>query len=137
MTNKTPDKRTARPISPFMIGPYYKPQLSSMLSIAHRASGVFLSLIGAAFMVYWLLALSQGPVAYHQAMTLFTSMTGKILLGLLCFAVYYHFFNGIRHLIWDSGRMLEIKQANRSAIMVLLTSAIAAVLTILASGGLI
>ncbi len=137
MTEKNQNTRQVRPVSPFMIGPYYKPQLSSVLSIAHRASGVFLSLFGASLIVYWLLALSQGPVAYAEAMILLTSLPGKILLGLLCFAIYYHFFNGIRHLIWDSGRMLEIKQANLSAILVLLASSIAAVLTILITGGLL
>ncbi len=137
MTEKNQNKRPARPISPFMIGPYYKPQLSSMLSIAHRASGVYLSLFGASLIVYWLLALSQGPVAYSEAITLLTSLPGKILLGLLCFAIYYHFFNGIRHLIWDTGKMLEIKQANLSAILVLLASSTAAVLTILIKGGVL
>ena len=38
-TSKSVDKR---PLSPFMIGPYYRPQLTSMLSILHRATGVFL-----------------------------------------------------------------------------------------------
>eukprot|EP01036_Dinobryon_divergens_P047250 gene47249-biopygen38281 len=32
-----------RPLSPFMIGPYYKPQLTSMLSITHRLTGLALA----------------------------------------------------------------------------------------------
>jgi len=134
-TDKTPQTRPDRPISPFMIGPYYKPQLSSVLSIAHRASGVFLSVFGSALLIYWITAPSNGAAAYHDAMTRITAFPGMLLLALLCFAVYYHFFNGLRHLIWDTGRMLEINQANRAAILVLLSSAIAALVTIAVVGG--
>lgn len=136
-TEKNTPSQHERPISPFMIGPYYKPQLSSILSIAHRASGVFLSVFGSLLMIYWLLALSQGPAAYHNAMTWIASFPGMLLLAALCFAIYYHFFNGLRHLIWDTGRMLEIHQANRAAVVVLICSAVAALLTIVKVGGLL
>ncbi len=135
MTEETRKQRLERPLSPYMIGSYYKPQLSSMLSIAHRASGVFLSIFGATLMVYWLVALSQGPVAYHEALMLLSAWPAKVLLGLLCFAIYYHSLNGIRHLIWDTGRMLEIKQANLAAIIVLIASSTAAIVTVLIVGG--
>ena len=136
-TEKNTPNQHERPISPFMIGPYYKPQLSSILSIPHRASGVFLSVFGSLLMIYWLLALSQGPAAYHHAMLRITSIPGMLLLAALCFAIYYHFFNGLRHLIWDTGRMLEIEQANRAAVVVLVCSAVAALITIVKVGGLI
>ncbi|HQC73312.1 MAG TPA: succinate dehydrogenase, cytochrome b556 subunit, partial [Candidatus Competibacteraceae bacterium] len=44
-----------RPLSPFMIGPYYKPQMTSMLSITHRATGAGL-VVGTLLLVYWLAA---------------------------------------------------------------------------------
>ncbi len=134
-TEKNTPERHQRPISPFMIGPYYKPQLSSILSIAHRASGVFLSVFGSALLIYWLFALSQGAAAYQAAMLWLVSIPGMLLLAALCFAIYYHFFNGLRHLIWDTGRMMKIEQANRSAIFVLSGSFIASVLTIAIVGG--
>lgn len=133
-TDKNTPERHQRPLSPFMIGTYYKPQLSSILSIAHRASGVFLSVFGTALLIYWLVSLSQGPAAYHGAMNWLASIPGVLLLSALCFSVYYHFFNGLRHLIWDTGKMLEIKQANRSAVFVLVCSTIAALLTIVTVG---
>ncbi|MBE9549658.1 MAG: succinate dehydrogenase, cytochrome b556 subunit [Proteobacteria bacterium] len=136
-TEKNTPSQHERPISPFMIGPYYKPQFSSILSIAHRASGVFLSVFGSLLMIYWLVALSQGPAAYHNAMVWIASVPGMLLLAALCFAIYYHFFNGLRHLIWDTGRMLEIEQANRAAMVVLFCSAVAALITIVKVGGLI
>ncbi|MCF6262226.1 MAG: succinate dehydrogenase, cytochrome b556 subunit [Xanthomonadales bacterium] len=132
---KNPPERHQRPISPFMIGPYYKPQLSSILSIAHRASGVFLSVFGSSLLIYWLVSLSQGPAAYHEAMLWLASTPGMLLLSALCFAIYYHFFNGLRHLIWDTGKMMKIEQANRSAIFILSCSFIASALTIATVGG--
>jgi len=134
-TEKNSPDRHERPISPFMIGTYYKPQLSSILSIAHRASGVFLSVFGTGVLIYWLVSLSQGPVAYQKAMLGLASIPGVLLLSALCFAIYYHFFNGLRHLIWDTGRMMEIKQANRSAIFVLVCTLVASLLSIAIVGG--
>ncbi len=136
-TEKNTPTQQQRPISPFMIGPYYKPQFSSILSIAHRASGVFLSIFGSLILIYWLFGLSRGPVAFQQVMNNLTSIPGMLLLAMLCFAIYYHFFNGLRHLIWDTGRMLEIDQANRSAIVVLICSAGATLVTLAIAGGLL
>ena len=136
-TEKNPPTQQQRPTSPFMIGPYYKPQLSSILSIAHRASGVFLSIFGSLILIYWLFGLSRGPVAFQHVMDNLTSIPGMLLLAMLCFAIFYHFFNGLRHLIWDTGRMLEIDQANRAAIAVLICSAGAALVTIAIAGGLL
>ena len=58
-------KAEQRPLSPFMIGPYYKPQLTSLMSITHRASGVFLSVVGAPLLLWWIVAMSSGPEAYE------------------------------------------------------------------------
>ena len=42
-----------------MIGPYYKPQMTSLMSITHRATGVFLSLVGAPLLLWWVAALGS------------------------------------------------------------------------------
>ena len=67
-------KQKQRPLSPFMIGPYYKPQLTSLMSITHRATGVFLSVVGAPLLLWWLIAVSSGPDAY---MAMQTSLGGS------------------------------------------------------------
>ena len=94
-----------RPLSPHL--QIYKPQLTAVLSIAHRASGVFL-VVGTLLLVYWLMALAQGPESYAQAQAFFGSLFGRLLLFPWVFALFYHLCNGIRHLFWDMGVGFEI-----------------------------
>lgn len=112
-------KETQRPLSPFMIGPYYRPQMTSVLSIAHRATGVFLSVIGAPLLLWWIIATSQGPAAYAVLQSFFASWPGVLLLAACLFCLGFHTLNGIRHLIWDTGRMLEIRSAYTAGVVVL------------------
>ena len=42
-----------RPLSPFMLGSYYRPQLTSVLSILHRITGLILCL-GAVALIAWI-----------------------------------------------------------------------------------
>lgn len=105
--------RRPRPMSPFMIGPHYRPQLTSMMSISHRISGVFLSL-GALLVAAWLLSVAAGPEAYSTFSSLAASLPGRALAAALVFAIVYHWLNGIRHLFWDVGRGLDISRAYSS-----------------------
>jgi len=104
-------KDTQRPISPFMIGPYYRPQLTSMMSIAHRATGVFLSLVGAPLLLWWISAVSSGPEAYLAFLAHFDNWAGKLGVLACLFSLSYHLLNGVRHLVWDSGHALDLKSA--------------------------
>lgn len=96
-----------RPLSPFMIGPYYRPQLTSMLSILHRATGVLLSLAGFV-LAAWLLAVAGGSVAFDRFTAASASPLGQLLLLAVLFSLVYHLLNGIRHLLWDIGWGFEI-----------------------------
>ena len=100
-----------RPLSPHL--QIYRPQLTSMLSIAHRGAGIALG-AGAAFFAWWLLAAASGPDAYSYAEAFFGSVVGIVVLAGFCFALFYHLCNGIRHLFWDAGMGLELDQAYRS-----------------------
>jgi succinate dehydrogenase / fumarate reductase cytochrome b subunit len=113
-------KETQRPLSPFMIGPYYKPQMTSVLSITHRATGVFLSVIGAPLLLWWIIATAEGPSAYAVLQSFFGSWLGVLVLAASLFCLSFHTLNGIRHLIWDTGRMLEIRSAYTAGVVVLL-----------------
>lgn len=106
-----PMKAKQRPISPFMIGPYYKPQLTSLMSITHRATGVFLSVVGAPLLLWWLIAVSNGPAAYEAMQGLLGGWVGTLVVIASVFCLNFHFLNGIRHLVWDTGRALELKTA--------------------------
>jgi succinate dehydrogenase / fumarate reductase cytochrome b subunit len=99
-----------RPLSPYMIGPYYRPQLTSMLSIASRLMGIFMVVVTIPLLAAWLLSLATGPAAFDAVTAFLGSLPGKIL-GLASLAsLCYHLCNGIRHLVWDTGRMLRIEQ---------------------------
>jgi len=123
-------KAKQRPLSPFMIGPYYKPQMTSMMSIAHRASGVFLSLIGAPLLLWCIIAVGSGPEAYQGMTTFFQGWLGRILLAASLLGLFYHLFNGIRHLVWDTGRALEISSAYRAGFGVLIATVLATAFTL-------
>lgn len=117
-----------------MIGPYYRPQLTSMLSITHRATGVLLSIAGVPLMLWWLAALVGGPAAYQRFTDSLGGVVGILVGAVLLFSLWFHFFNGIRHLIWDTGRLLEIEQAYRSGWTVLVLTVVA---TAISLGGML
>jgi len=109
-----------RPISPFLIGPYYKPQLTSMLSIAGRLAGIFVTAVTAPAMFLYLLALASGPEAYTGYVGLLQTLPGIVVCLLSLFFLCYHLANGVRHLIWDTGRMLDLEQIYRSGYLMLI-----------------
>jgi succinate dehydrogenase / fumarate reductase, cytochrome b subunit len=112
-----------RPLSPFMIGPYYRPQLTSMLSIAHRATGVLLSMAGFV-LAAWLLAVAGGSVGFDRFSALAGAPIGQLLLVLVLFSLIYHLLNGIRHLLWDIGWGFEIPRVYATGWAVVLLSVV-------------
>lgn len=110
-----------RPLSPHL--QVYKPQLTSVLSITHRATGVALA-IGLLLLVYWLFALAAGPESFAGARALLGSWVGQIVLLGFSFALFYHLCNGIRHLFWDAGFGFELDSAYASGWAVVAASAV-------------
>ncbi len=108
-----------RPLSPHL--QIYRPQLTSMLSILHRIAGVGLS-AGTLVLVAWLAAIAAGPEAYRSAELLMGSFVGRLLLFGWTLALFYHLFNGIRHLFWDLGKGLELPEVYRSGWAVLVAT---------------
>ena len=78
----------------------YKPQLTSVLSILHRLTGVVLSM-GSVLLVAWLVAVADGGGTYATVNGWLRSWVGMLLLVAWTFALFYHSCNGIRHLAWD------------------------------------
>jgi len=96
---------TRRPLSPHL--QIYRPMLTMMMSIAHRISGASLA-IGFVLLAWWLLAVSAGPEAFATADAFFASLFGRFLLFMFSWALIHHMLGGIRHLIWDTGRGLDL-----------------------------
>jgi succinate dehydrogenase / fumarate reductase cytochrome b subunit len=98
----------ARPLSPHL--QIYRPQLTSLLSITHRATGVALS-AGSLLLVWGLVALAAGSEAWNQFAQLMNSVVGRLVVAAFVFSLVYHWLNGLRHLAWDTGWGLDLKRA--------------------------
>lgn len=107
------------PLSPHLL--IYKPQLTSLLSIIHRATGVFLS-AGALLLCVWLMGLAMGPDTYSGISVYIRHPLGRLVLLLFTFSYNYHLCNGIRHLFWDMGKGLELKATYLSGYVVVAAS---------------
>lgn len=111
----------SRPLSPHLS--IYKPQISSVLSIMHRITGVFLFIfiIALSWLMILMLSSSMGfALLEWDFLSIVNSCFFKAcLLGVL-FCLYFHLFNGIRHLFWDIGLGFEISSMHKSGWFVML-----------------
>lgn len=121
--------RGNRPLSPHL--QIYRPQLTSMTSILTRITGNAL-LFGALMIVWWLLAAATGPEYFAYADAVVTSFLGDVILALSVLGLWYHALAGVRHLIWDTGRMLELKDAHALGWMCIGGSVLLTVITLIA-----
>lgn len=122
--------RGNRPLSPHLT--IYRPQLTSMLSILHRMTGVGLAL-GGILGVWWLLAASASAERFAFVDGILTSwLGGFVMIGLLV-ANWYHFCNGVRHLVWDAGFGFEIATVHRSAYATAVGTAALTLITLIAA----
>ena len=110
-----------RPLSPHW--QVYRPQITSVLSILHRATGVFL-IFGTAVISFWVVALVLGDNTFTSYQAWLGSLVGKALLVGWSFSLFYHWANGIRHLLWDAGWGYEIKWVYMTGWIVVLVSVV-------------
>jgi succinate dehydrogenase cytochrome b subunit len=109
----------ARPKSPNI--QIYRPQLTSVLSIANRITGV-VSGIAAVGLVAWLVAAAAGPQPYAVMQGLLASWGGQIVLFVITLAFFLHLCAGIRHLVWDAGYGFELRAIYASGWTVVVAS---------------
>jgi len=105
-----------RPLSPHL--QVYRWQITMAMSIAHRITGIMLA-GGTLLLVWWLVALAMGPVAYGRAQGFIASPIGILMMFGWTVALFYHLANGIRHLFWDAGYGFDIPTVYRSGYAVL------------------
>ncbi|KAL7025080.1 hypothetical protein ACKWTF_013327 [Chironomus riparius] len=130
--NETHDDRNARfnrPQSPHLT--IYAPQLTAMLSITHRGTGFalagYVAMLGLAG-----LGCPEGANAVVAGLE--SLQLGAVTLAgfKFCFAFpfAYHMMNGVRHLFWDTGKFLSIKEVYMTGYaMVLAATVISLALT--------
>lgn len=103
--------QTSRPLSPHLS--HYRPEITSALSVFHRASGIVLG-IGAVALSWWLVALALRGPALGVTQWWLTSWLGWIALVGWTLALCFHLANGLRHLFWDAGFGFEMENVRRS-----------------------
>jgi len=108
-----------RPLSPHL--QVYKPQLTTFMSITHRATGIALT-VGTLMLVCWLIAAATGESAFNEVQAFLGSIIGRLLLLGWSFALFYHMCNGLRHLFWDTGKGFEIETAYMTGRIVIAAS---------------
>ena len=118
-----------RPLSPHL--QVYRWQLTSVLSILHRLTGVALA-VGTLVLAWWLIAAAAGPAPYAVVQGFIGSLIGRLLLLGWTFALFYHLCNGIRHLAWDAGWGFTLPAAYRTGWLVVVASLVFTVLAWLA-----
>jgi len=109
-----------RPLSPHL--QVYKPQITSILSITHRLTGVALC-FGAVLLTYLLMAATYGPDVFATAQSILGSWFGRLVMFGVVFSLWYHMANGIRHIAWDIGWGFELDQLKKSGIAVVVVAA--------------
>ena len=122
------------PLSPHL--QIYRWHISSLLSITHRISGI-INLLGLSLIFFWLLVLSLGESNYQLFLLLINSFFGKFVLIGLTWSMSFHILSGIRHLAWDLGLGFEIKTANISGIIVIISSLVLTIIFWLLAKGFI
>ncbi len=122
-----------RPLSPHL--QVYRLPLTALMSITHRITGIGLT-IGTLLLTWWVTAAAYGAEAFDQVQGFLGSWIGLLLLFGFSFALFFHLFNGVRHLFWDFGRYFELHETRRADIAVLVAAAaLTVVVWVMALGG--
>ena len=122
-----------RPLSPHL--QVYRPQITSMLSILHRITGVGLG-AGTRLIAWWLIAAATGPEAFDTAQAFIGSLIGRLILLGFTWALFYHLCNGIRHLVWDAGYGYDLDSVTRTGWLVVVASLVLTALAWIAGYGM-
>ena len=117
-------KKQDLPLSPHL--QIYKPQITSLLSISHRISGVALNFV-LVILVLGLLCITLGESYFELLISLINSFPIKIIIFLAILGFSYHFLNGIRHIIWDFGFLLGNRSSAIFGYFIIVTSFISSI----------
>jgi succinate dehydrogenase (ubiquinone) cytochrome b560 subunit len=122
-------QRRNRPVSPHLS--IYRPQVTWILSITNRLTGLVLSggfyLFGAAYLVAPYLGWGLSVGALESTVAAWPAALVLSAKALIAWPFTFHALNGVRHLVWDAGRMLTKAQVNRTGWLVVGLSTAAAV----------
>lgn len=110
-----------RPLSPHL--QVYKPQITTILSIIHRGTGVVLA-IGALAVTAWLLCVGGNEHCYAWCQEIMASLAGQLALFVFSACMIYHLLNGIRHMLWDIGWGMDIASVEKTGYAVVVLAVV-------------
>ena len=84
----------------------YKWQISSLLSITHRITGVINAIAISLICIWFLFTINNEKILFENILK---SFFGKFLSISLSWTFSFHILNEIRHLIWDAGYGFDLK----------------------------
>ena len=103
----------------------YRWQISSLLSITHRVTGVINAIAISAICVWLLLVVNNEEVLFENILN---SFFGKFIAISLSWTFSFHILNEIRHLIWDAGYGFDPKISKITGYFTLISSFLFAIL---------
>jgi succinate dehydrogenase / fumarate reductase cytochrome b subunit len=118
-------KLVRRPLSPHL--QVYRWPVSMALSILHRITGCALG-VGTLLFTWWIVAAASSDDAFDRAQWFMGSALGLLLLFGWSVALIFHFFSGIRHLVWDAGIGFDAPTYNTTGWGVIIATAVCTVL---------
>jgi succinate dehydrogenase / fumarate reductase cytochrome b subunit len=110
-----------RPLSPHLS--IYARHINMVMSIVHRLTGVALY-FGTLLLAAWLIAAAMGEAPFALVSAVFAHPIGMLVLFGYTWALAHHMLGGVRHLIWDTGRGLQIWQVDVLCWLTVLGSAV-------------
>ncbi len=121
-----PPASVSKPLSPHL--QIYKFQITSVLSILHRLTGVGL-FVGAGGLIKWLFLtafVEREPFQtfYVMYIGLLNHPIGQFFCWVIVFCAIYHWANGVRHLAWDHGYGFNLNTVARTGWFVIIFSAV-------------
>lgn len=108
----------------------YKWQISSLLSISHRITGI-INIIAVTLICFWIIYLLLGQTNYEIVKLFLRSFFGKFMIVGLCWSFSFHILNEIRHLAWDLGYGFDLRTSKITGILALVGSFVLAILIFL------
>ena len=103
----------------------YKWQISSLLSITHRITGVINAIAISAICFWFLFAINNEKILLENILNNFL---GKFISISLCWTFSFHILNEIRHLIWDAGYGFDPKISKITGYITLISSFLLAII---------
>lgn len=105
----------SRPLSPHL--QVWKWHVTMATSIFHRMTGVG-NALGTLLFTWWIVSAAVGPEAYATFQAALGTWLGQLVLLGFTVSLSYHLLNGIRHLVWDTGRGFALGTSRVSGIFV-------------------